>query len=71
MKLVSVSITDTCSDYQPELNSIMLDKTGSELLVFLKMVISVLLLMLVIENYPFSNGHGNPMVCKSNSDLMI
>jgi hypothetical protein len=71
MKLVSVSIIDTCSDYQEELNYLMLEKTGKELLVSLKTVITVLPKLLVIENYLSSNGHGLPTVCKSNSDLMI
>jgi hypothetical protein len=71
MKSVSVSIIDTCSDYQEELNYHMLEKTGKELLVSPKMVITVLPKLLVIENYPSSNGLGLPTVCKSNSELMI
>jgi hypothetical protein len=49
-KLVSVSIIDTCSDYQEESNYNMLEKTGKVLLVFPKTVITVPLKLLVIEN---------------------
>jgi hypothetical protein len=35
------------------------------------MVISVHSIMLETDVYLSSNGHGNPMVCKSNTELMM